>query len=179
MAEPQVAILGGGCFWCLEAVFRQVRGVIAVEAGYCGGHTRAPCYDTVCGGRSGHAEVVRIRFDPAQVSFRQLLEVFFAIHDPASANRQGNDVGTQYRSVIVAQDTAQAACARELMAALEAAGAFNGAILTEVASGQPFWPAEARHQDYCGRHAGQPYCQFVVSPKLEKLRRRFAQLSRD
>jgi len=176
MTNTQTAVLGGGCFWCLDAVFRQVRGVIAVESGYCGGHTEAPDYHAVCGGRTGHAEVVRIHFDPDQVSFRQLLEVFFVIHDPTTHNRQGNDVGTQYRSVIFAQDEAQRDVARGLIDELAAAQAYGAPIVTELLDAQTVWPAEDDHQDYFTHNSGQPYCQFVIAPKLEKFRKHFAPL---
>jgi len=166
-------VLGGGCFWCLDAVYRQMRGVLAVESGYCGGHLEAPDYHAVCGGRSGHAEVVRIRFDPAVVSYRQLLEVFFVIHDPTTHNRQGHDVGTQYRSVIFAQDAEQRAVARALMDELAAAQAYGAPIVTELLDAHAFWPAEGDHQDYFARNPGQPYCHFVIAPKLEKFRKHF------
>nr|WP_230411855.1 peptide-methionine (S)-S-oxide reductase MsrA [Denitromonas iodatirespirans] len=176
MATSETAVLGGGCFWCLEAVFREIRGVRRVVSGYCGGAVEAPDYHAVCEGHTGHAEVVQIEFDPAVVSFRQLLEVFFVIHDPTTPNRQGNDVGTQYRSVIFAQSPAQHAEAAALIGELRAAGAFADPIVTELAGAERFWPAEDYHQDYLARNTHQPYCQLVVSPKLAKFRSRFAAL---
>jgi peptide-methionine (S)-S-oxide reductase len=173
MAERQVAVLGGGCFWCLDAIFREVSGAVSVVAGYCGGSVASPDYHAVCGGRTGHAEVVRVEFDPVRVSFRQLLEIFFVIHDPTTHNRQGNDVGTQYRSVIFAQSDAQREVARTLIDELAAAQAYGAPILTELLDAQPFWPAEREHQDYFARNPGQPYCHFVIAPKLEKFRKHF------
>ncbi|MCB1960348.1 MAG: peptide-methionine (S)-S-oxide reductase MsrA [Rhodocyclaceae bacterium] len=176
MATSETAVLGGGCFWCLEAVYREVAGVGEVVSGYCGGSVEAPDYHAVCAGRTGHAEVVRISFDPAQVSFRTLLEIFFVLHDPTTLNRQGNDVGTQYRSVIFAQDAAQAELARALIDELTFAKAFPDPIVTELAGAERFWPAEDYHQDYFARNAYQPYCQVVVAPKLAKFRQHFARL---
>jgi len=166
------AILGGGCFWCLDAVFREMAGVVEVESGYCGGSVAQPSYVQVCTGDTGHAEVVRIRFDPAQVSFRDLLEVFFAIHDPTTKNRQGYDIGSQYRSVIFHADDAQLQTARALIA--ELASTFDDPIVTELAPAAPFHPAEIEHQDYYALHSEQPYCRVVVSPKLAKFRSKFA-----
>ncbi|TVO63266.1 peptide-methionine (S)-S-oxide reductase MsrA [Denitromonas ohlonensis] len=176
MAATETAVLGGGCFWCLEAVYREIRGVSRVVSGYSGGAVDAPDYHAVCEGGTGHAEVVQIEFDPAVVSFRQLLEVFFVIHDPTTLNRQGNDVGTQYRSVIFAQSPAQRAEAEAVMDELRAAGAFADPIMTELVAAEHFWPAEDYHQDYLARNGHQPYCQAVVSPKLAKFRARFAAL---
>ncbi len=176
MAATETAVLGGGCFWCLEAVYRDIRGVSRVVSGYCGGAVDAPDYHAVCEGRTGHAEVVQIEFDPAAVSFRQLLEVFFVIHDPTTLNRQGNDSGTQYRSVIFAQSPAERAEAEAVMAELRAEGAFADPIVTELLDAERFWPAEDYHQDYLARNGHQPYCQAVVSPKLAKFRARFAAL---
>ena len=176
MTTTETAVLGGGCFWCLETVYREVAGVREVVSGYCGGAVDAPDYHAVCDGHTGHAEVVRISFDPEAVSFRTLLEIFFVIHDPTTRNRQGNDVGTQYRSVIFAQDAAQAETARELIDALTAAKAFADPIVTELAGAERFWPAEDYHQDYFARNGHQPYCQVVVAPKLAKFRQHFARL---
>lgn len=182
MTEPtqtiQTAILAGGCFWCLEAVFERVNGVVAVESGYCGGQLPNPNYEQVCNGRTGHAEAVRVRFDPSQVSYRDLLEVFFVIHDPTSLNRQGNDIGTQYRSAIFWCDEAQQEVALGMIAELEAAAAFSRPIVTEVVSAAPFYPAEAYHQGYFRAHEGQPYCAAVVAPKLAKFRKHFTALAR-
>ncbi|MCC6870551.1 MAG: peptide-methionine (S)-S-oxide reductase MsrA [Burkholderiales bacterium] len=171
----EIAVLGGGCFWCLDAVYRRLRGVVDVEAGYAGGATPQPTYEAVCTGRTGHAEVVRITFDPQEVSFRELLEVFFTIHDPTTRDRQGNDVGTQYRSLIVAQSDAQRRIAAEVIGALAREDVFGGkAIVTELIAAAPFHPAETHHQDYFAHHDSQPYCTFVVAPKVAKFRQKFA-----
>ena len=173
MMNRQTAIFGGGCFWCLDAVFREVAGVLKVDCGYSGGALEAPDYHAVCGGQTGHAEVVRIVFDAEVVDYRQLLEIFFVIHDPTSRNRQGNDVGTQYRSVIFVLDEGQRACAEALIGELEADAVHTDPIVTEVLDAPHFWPAEPYHQDYFSHHALQPYCRFVVAPKLERFRRHF------
>ena len=170
--QTEQAILGGGCFWCLDAVFRELAGVIEVESGYCGGSVERPSYAQVCTGDTGHAEVVRIRFDPAQLSFRALLEVFFAIHDPTTKNRQGYDIGSQYRSVIFCADEAQRQTAQALIAELEST--FDDPIQTELGAAAPFYAAEIEHQDYYAQHSEQPYCRVVVSPKLAKFRSKFA-----
>lgn len=174
------AVLGGGCFWCLDAVFRGVKGVHGVVSGYAGGARPHPTYEQVCSGATGHAEVVEICFDPAVVSFRDLLAIFFTIHDPTTRNRQGNDIGTQYRSVIFCQDDAQQDAASEMIGVLDATGAFSSPVVTEVVTEPvPFWPAEPYHQDYYAAHPGQGYCQFVVAPKLAKFRQKFARLMQD
>lgn len=170
----EVATLGGGCFWCLEAVFDELRGVISVESGYMGGSKPNPTYEEVCSGRTGHAEVVRLTFDPAVVSFREILEVFFAIHDPTTPDRQGNDVGSQYRSVIFFHTPEQQKAAQEVIMELGRAGRWKDPIVTEVVPAGVFYVAEDYHQDYFARNPRQPYCQFVVAPKLAKFRRQFA-----
>ena len=167
------AVLGGGCFWCLEAVFDRLRGVRAVESGYAGGHTPNPSYREVCDGDTGHAEVLRISFDPAEVSFRDLLKVFFAIHDPTTKDRQGNDVGTQYRSVIFCQTPEQRTDAEAVIAEIATAKLWPAPIVTEIADARPFYPAEGYHQRYFERNASQPYCQYVVAPKVAKFRKEF------
>jgi peptide-methionine (S)-S-oxide reductase len=167
------AVLGGGCFWCLEAVFDRLRGVQAVESGYAGGHTPNPSYREVCDGDTGHAEVVRITFDPSEVSFRDLLKVFFATHDPTTKDRQGNDVGTQYRSVIFCQTPEQRADAEAVIAEIAAAKIWPAPIVTEIADAAPFYPGEGYHQRYFERNAAQPYCQYVVAPKVAKFRKEF------
>jgi peptide-methionine (S)-S-oxide reductase len=172
-APTQTAILGGGCFWCLEAVFDRLRGVHAVESGYAGGHTVNPTYDDVCSGDTGHAEVVRISFDPAVLAFSDLLRVFFAIHDPTTQDRQGNDVGTQYRSVIFCQTPEQRKDAQAVIAELTRAKLWPNPIVTELAGAATFYPAEAYHQQYFERNGRQPYCQFVVAPKVAKFRKEF------
>lgn len=170
----EVATFGGGCFWCLEAVFDGLRGVEAVVSGYCGGGTANPGYAEVCAGDSGHVEVVRVQFDAAEISYRDLVEVFFAIHDPTTPNRQGHDVGSQYRSVIFAHTPEQERTAREVIAELSAARAFPAPIVTAVEAAAAFWPAEDYHQQYFALNPRQPYCQAVVAPKLAKFRSRFA-----
>lgn len=170
-ANPETITLGGGCFWCLEAVYELVDGVLEVESGYSNGHLEAPTYEQVCGGTTGHAEVVRLRFDPARISLREILGIFFAIHDPTTLNRQGNDVGTQYRSGIYFHDATQEPVARELLA--EANTAHGGRVVTELQPVHNYWRAEDGHQHYFARHPHQGYCAFVVAPKVEKFRRTF------
>jgi len=165
-----VATLAGGCFWCLEAVFKRLRGVEWAVSGYMGGHTLNPTYQDICNGDTGHAEVVQISFDPEQISYRDLLAVFFALHDPTQRNRQGNDVGTQYRSAIFWHTPAQQAEAEAVIAELGAAQQYGGPIVTEVTAAATFYPAEDYHQGYFERNPAQPYCQFVVAPKLAKAR---------
>ncbi|MBL8446723.1 MAG: peptide-methionine (S)-S-oxide reductase MsrA [Zoogloeaceae bacterium] len=174
----EVAVLGGGCFWCLEAVFEDVEGVESVESGYCGGQLARPSYDQVCEGGTGHAEVVKLTYDPAVVSFQALLQIFFTIHDPTTRNRQGNDLGTQYRSIIFAQDDAQMAVANAMIQELGEQRAFPSAIVTELKGAERFWPAEGHHQHYFANNAYQPYCQYVVAPKVVKFREKFSHLRR-
>jgi peptide-methionine (S)-S-oxide reductase len=174
-APLETAVLGGGCFWCLEAVFDELKGVQSVESGYAGGLNANPTYEEVCGGRTGHAEVVRIRFDPAVLSFRDLLTVFFTIHDPTTRDRQGNDVGTQYRSVVFCQTPEQRATAESVIAGLAAAGLWRDPIVTEIADAAPFYEAERYHQEYFMRNGGQPYCAAVVAPKVAKFRKHFTE----
>ena len=168
------ATLGGGCFWCLEAVFEQLKGVEKVESGYAGGSLPNPTYKAVCGGDTGHAEVVRVTFDPSVISYRELLEVFFAIHDPTTLNRQGNDVGTQYRSVIFTHSSEQKATADVVIAELTAARQFTDPIVTEVLPAGEFYEAEGYHQGYYRANPSQGYCQLVVGPKVVKARKAFA-----
>lgn len=171
--SPATAILGGGCFWCLEAALIQLQGVSAVISGYSGGKEDKPSYRSVCSGDSGHAEVVKVLFDPAVIDYRTLLLAFFAIHDPTTLNRQGNDVGSQYRSVIQYQGSEQEQIALDLIAELAAAGTWPDPIVPEVIPVATFWPAEEYHQDYYARNPEQSYCQFVVGPKAQKLRTLF------
>ncbi|MCU0898707.1 MAG: peptide-methionine (S)-S-oxide reductase MsrA [Burkholderiales bacterium] len=171
----QVATLAGGCFWCLEAVYVEMEGVERVVSGYMGGQVSDPSYEQVCGGDTGHAEVVQITFDPGVVSFRDLLEVFFVIHDPTTLNRQGNDMGTQYRSAIFYHSDEQKRAAEQVIAAITKGRLFDAPIVTEVAPAETFWPAEAYHRDYFARNPYQPYCMFVVSPKVSKFRKKFAE----
>lgn len=168
----EVAVLGGGCFWCLEAVYQQVAGVTRVESGYAGGQQANPTYEQVCCGGTGHAEVVRIEFDPAVVSYRDLLEIFFTIHDPTTLNRQGNDTGTQYRSVIFFLSAQQEATARQVVA--EMAGVWDAPLVTELGPLANYYRAEDYHQDYFHRHPLQGYCAFVVEPKVSKFRKTFS-----
>lgn len=176
MAEPtpQLATLGGGCFWCLEAVFEQLRGVQKVVSGYCGGDVPNATYEEVCGGRTGHAEVVQVTFDPAEISFADLLDVFFATHDPTTLNRQGADVGTQYRSAIFCHDAEQQRIAAAKIAELNAAKIWDAPIVTQVAPFEVFYAAEDYHQGYFRGHPAQGYCQAVISPKVAKFRQKFA-----
>lgn len=171
--DKAVATLGGGCFWCLEAVYLQMHGVESVTSGYMGGQTAAPTYEAVCTGRTGHAEVVQIQYDPAMVSFREILEVFFVIHDPTTLNQQGADVGTQYRSVIFYHSAAQRSDAEAMIAELATEGVFPDPIVTEIAPVSAFYPAERYHQNYFAQNPGQPYCQYVVAPKVAKFRHKF------
>ena len=171
--STQTAVLGGGCFWCLEAVFDQLAGVQSVESGYAGGRGANPSYEAVCTGATGHAEVVRIRFDPAVLSFRDLLRVFFSIHDPTTRDRQGNDIGTQYRSVIFCQTPEQQSDAQAVIAELTAEEIWSAPIVTEIAGAATFYPAESYHQEYFERNGRQPYCQAVVAPKVAKFRKQY------
>jgi len=170
----ELATLGGGCFWCLEAVYQEVDGVKSIVSGYAGGHVPNPTYEQVCAGTTGHVEVVQLEFDPAKVTYREILEVFFAIHDPTTVDRQGNDHGPQYRSAIFWHDEAQRQVADDVIATLTSDKAFGDPIVTEVTKLGQFWPGEKYHQDYYRRNPAQPYCAFVISPKLAKFRKRFA-----
>jgi len=174
-ASEQIATLAGGCFWCLEAAFNRLRGVSEAVSGFMGGQVEHPSYEQVCGGHTGHAEVVRVRFDPNQISYRDLLECFFDLHDPTTLNRQGNDVGTQYRSAIFCHNPEQRAEAEVAIADLTARGVFPGSIVTQVTEATSFWPAEADHQRYFERNPNQPYCRAVVGPKVAKFSRHHAE----
>ncbi|MBX3001503.1 MAG: peptide-methionine (S)-S-oxide reductase MsrA [Caldilineaceae bacterium] len=169
----EVATLAGGCFWCLEAVYLELKGVEKVVSGYSNGHVRNPSYQQVCAGNTGHAEVVQITYDPAVISFRDLLDIFFTIHDPTTLNRQGADVGTQYRSAIFYHTEEQRRIAEETIRELEAAGLWEDPIVTEVAALENYYPGEDYHQNYFARNPYQPYCQFVVAPKVGKARKKF------
>ena len=173
-AGKEIATLGGGCFWCLEAVFEQLRGVERVTSGYAGGHTLQPTYHQVCSGTTGHAEVVQVTFDPAVISFREILEVFFATHDPTTLNRQGPDVGTQYRSAIFYHTPEQKQVAEQVIAELNRANIWGAPVVTQVVPLEAFYQAEDYHQEYFRRNPGQGYCLAVVSPKVAKFRKRFA-----
>ena len=172
MAEREVATLAGGCFWCLEAVFEQMRGVEKVKSGYAGGTVPNPRYDDVCTGRTGHAEVVQVTFAPAEVSYRELLEVFFTIHDPTTLNQQGADRGTQYRSAIFTHSPEQERTAREVIRDLEAEAVWDDPIVTQVEPLTHFYPAEDYHDAYYRRNTRQPYCQVVIAPKVAKFRQK-------
>lgn len=170
--KTEVAVLGGGCFWCTEAVYLEVRGVTKVESGYTGGKETNPTYEQVCAGTTGHAEVVRLEFDSEVVSYRDLLEIFFTIHDPTTLNRQGNDVGTQYRSVIYYQSPEQEATAKKVIA--EMAAVWDAPIVTQLEPAQTYYKAENYHQNYFSQHPLQGYCAFVVAPKVAKFRKTFS-----
>jgi peptide-methionine (S)-S-oxide reductase len=179
-ATQETATLGGGCFWCLEAVFKDLRGVSSVMSGYAGGHVPNPSYKAVCGGRTGHAEVVQVRFDPNQLAYADLLRVFFAIHDPTTQDRQGNDVGPQYRSIILTHSDAQAAAAKAVMAEIADAKIWPGKLVTQIEPLTVFYEAEEEHHDYFARNPWSGYCQVVVAPKVVKFRKQFAdRLRRD
>lgn len=171
--STEQAVLGGGCFWCLDAVYRELRGVTRVESGYAGGEVPHPTYDAVCGGDTGHAEVVRVTFDPSVISYRDLLDVFFTIHDPTTRDRQGGDVGPQYRSIVLFASPEQQRDAQQAIADLDARHVWNAPIVTEVRPLTTFYPAEQYHQDYFAAHRAQPYCRIVIEPKVAKLRKRF------
>lgn len=171
--ERATAVFAGGCFWCVEAVFAELRGVEAVTSGYTGGSTASPTYEAVCSGTTGHAEAARIMFDPAVITYEDLLLVFFSVHDPTTPNRQGNDLGTQYRSAIFFLDEAQKRSAERIMAELRASGAFGAPIVTELSPLTIFYPAEVYHQKYYANNSGQPYCSSVIGPKLAKFRHLF------
>lgn len=170
--QLETATLGGGCFWCVEAVYQQLKGVQVVESGYCGGKMPNPTYEQVCSGTTGHAEVVRVQFDPAVVSYREVLEIFFTIHDPTTLNRQGNDVGTQYRSVVYFHSTEQRDTAQHVIA--EMANVWDAPIVTELTEAPTFYKAEDYHQNYFNQHPLQGYCAFIVAPKVAKFRQTFA-----
>jgi peptide-methionine (S)-S-oxide reductase len=172
----EIATLGGGCFWCLEAVYLRMKGVEGVVSGYMGGHVEQPAYRAVCEGTTGHAEVVQVKFDPAAITYRDVLEVFFTAHDPTTLNRQGNDVGTQYRSVIFFHSEQQEETARAVVREKDAE--LTDPVVTEVTPAERFWPAEAYHQDYFARNPHQPYCLFAVAPKVKKFLKEHAALAR-
>jgi len=173
--STEIATLGGGCFWCLEAVFKELRGVERVVSGYSGGHVESPSYRDVCAGATGHAEVVQVHFDPSTISYREILEVFFATHDPTTPNRQGADVGTQYRSAIFLHSAEQRQTAQDLVEWLVKEDVFDAPIVTELVPFEDFWPADAYHLDYYARNESQPYCRLVIAPKLAKFREIFAE----
>lgn len=170
-ATVELATVGGGCFWCTEAVYLELRGVLGVKSGYTGGHVVNPTYEAVCGKKTGHVEVVQVQFDPAVMSYQELLEIFFIIHDPTTKDRQGNDVGPQYRSAIFTHSDAQVRTAQEVLAAAQAH--WDSPIVTEIRPLEAFWPAEAYHDKYLARNPQNPYCAVVVAPKVSKARKLF------
>ena len=172
----EIATLAGGCFWCLEAVYQEMDGVTSVVSGYMGGESVTPSYEEVCSGASGHAEVVRIEYDPAVTSFREILDVFFSIHDPTTKDRQGNDIGSQYRSAIFYHSPEQRAEAERTITEIDESKLWSKPVVTEVKPASQFWPAEPYHQNYFRDHSSQPYCQFVVAPKVKKFRSKFSDL---
>jgi peptide-methionine (S)-S-oxide reductase len=174
MTTTEKATLGGGCFWCLEAVYKDLQGVQSVMSGYAGGHVKDPSYQQVCSGTTGHAEVVQVVFDPNSVSYADVLRVFFTIHDPTTKDRQGNDIGTQYRSIILTHSDAQAETARAVMKEIADAGIYNAKLVTTIEPLTVFYPAEEEHHDYFARNPYTGYCQFVVAPKVAKFRKAFS-----
>jgi len=173
-AKSETATLAGGCFWCLEAVYQELDGVTGIVSGYTGGHVKNPTYEQVCAKDTGHAEVVQVTYDPSRLTYREVLEVFFSIHDPTTLNRQGNDIGSQYRSAIFTHDDSQLAIAKEIIRELTAEHAFSDPIVTEVEPLGEFYPAERYHQNYYRQNTTQPYCSYVISPKIAKFRQKFA-----
>lgn len=169
----QVATLGGGCFWCLDAIYQDVQGVERVVSGYSGGHVPNPTYEQVCGMATGHAEVVQVWFDPSVISYDDILYIFWRIHDPTTLNRQGNDVGPQYRSIILYHDETQKAAAERTQAEVEAAGVWRDPVVTEIVPFEVFYEGEAYHQDYFNNNPNQPYCAYVIDPKVRKFRKSF------
>lgn len=172
-SHTESATFGGGCFWCTEAIFESLKGVVSVVSGYAGGTAESPTYEQVCTGKTGHAEVVQIKFDPKVITYEELLEVFFLTHDPTTGNRQGNDIGTQYRSIILYHNDRQKELAEQTKAELQKAGAWDDPIVTEIAPLQKFYPAEEYHQDYFAKNPEKAYCQAVIRPKMEKFRKVF------
>lgn len=175
MAELETATLAGGCFWCTESVFDELRGVESVVSGYSGGHTESPTYQEVCTGSTGHAEVIQIEFDPAEIDFSDILRVFFTVHDPTTLNRQGGDIGTQYRSSIFFHSDEQKRAAEAIIREIDEAGVYERPIVTEVVPFEKFWPAEDYHQEYFVNNPNQPYCSAVIAPKVAKFRKMYAE----
>ena len=172
----QVATFAGGCFWCIEAAFNQLQGVINATSGYMGGHTTNPSYRDICTGDTGHAEVVQVEFDASVISYRQLLEILFFLHDPTTLNRQGNDVGTQYRSAVFVHNETQELATKQLIKDMTAAKQFGAAIVTGIEQAAQFYPAESYHQGYAAQNPQQPYCAFLIAPKMAKFRQQFAEI---
>ena len=174
--KKEVAVFGGGCFWCTEAVFKMLRGVSSVLPGYAGGTTKNPTYEQVCSGKTGHAEVIRLEYDPTAVKYRDLLTVFFGSHDPTTKNRQGNDVGTQYRSVVFYTTPEQKQVAEDFIKEINTSNEAGGSVVTELVPLDTFYEAENYHRDYFATHPGNPYCEVIINPKLEKVQKNFADL---
>jgi peptide-methionine (S)-S-oxide reductase len=172
-AQSEKAVLGGGCFWCTEAVFSELKGVTKVEPGYSGGTAPNPSYEQVCTGKTGHAEVVQVTFDPSMISYEELLRIFFTIHDPTTLNRQGADVGTQYRSIVLYQTPKQKSAVDKIISEVNASGIWDHPIVTQVEAFQAFYPAEEYHRDYFKNNSRQPYCQVVIAPKVRKFREHY------
>lgn len=177
--QTEIATFGAGCFWCLEAALNELKGIEQALSGYMGGHSPQPTYESICTGRTGHAEVVQVKFDPAIISFSELCQIFFSLHNPTQLNRQGNDIGTQYRSVIFTHSTAQQQQAAAIMAQLEQQQLFDAPIVTELSPASEFYPAESYHQGYFKQNPNQGYCQVIVAPKLAKFRQQFNALRKD
>lgn len=177
--QTEIATFGAGCFWCLEAALNELKGIEQALSGYMGGHSPQPTYESICTGRTGHAEVVQVKFDPAIISFSELCQIFFSLHNPTQLNRQGNDIGTQYRSVIFTHSTAQQQQAAAIMAQLEQQQLFDAPIVTELSAASEFYPAEPYHQGYFKQNPNQGYCQVIVAPKLAKFRQQFNALRKD
>jgi peptide-methionine (S)-S-oxide reductase len=175
MSDTETAVFGGGCFWCIEAAFEELDGVESVTSGYAGGHVEDPSYRAVCSGDTGHAEVVRVEYDPEAQGYEDLLEVFFTIHDPTQLNRQGPDVGTQYRSIVLYEDDRQRELAEQFVEALEEAGGYDDPVVTQVEPLETFWRAEEKHQDYFEKNPNDAYCSMNAQPKVEKVRNAFAE----
>ena len=175
-SKKEVITLGGGCFWCVDAVFTDIKGVEQVVSGYSGGRGANPTYEDVCTGATGHAEVVQVTFDPDVVSLRELLKVFFTLHDPTTKDRQGNDVGTQYRSIVLYRDEAQRAVAEEVIKEIDSSNVWDAKAVTELKPFEAFYPAEDYHQDYYRKNPLQPYCLFVIRPKVSKLRKKYLEM---
>jgi peptide-methionine (S)-S-oxide reductase len=173
----ETATVGGGCFWCTEAAFKEIDGVESVTSGYAGGHAENPSYREVCRGSTGHAEVVQIEYDPDRLEYEDVLEIFFAVHDPTQLNRQGPDVGSQYRSIVLTHDEEQRAVADAYIEALDAEGGYDDEVVTEVEPLETFWRAEEKHQDYFEKNPGDAYCQMHAQPKVEKVREKFAEIA--
>lgn len=179
MSNEQIAVFAGGCFWCIEPVFSQLKGVNKVISGYIGGHTLEPTYKDICNGDTGHAEAIQITFDADQVSFETLLEIFFVSHDPTTPNRQGNDIGTQYRSAVFCQNAEQRVAVKKMIADFNATNIFNASIVTQINDAETFYPAENYHQYYFDKNPNQPYCMAVAAPKAAKIRAKYAQLMKE